>query len=253
MTHYDETFYNTYAAYSSESAHRVVPHIMELFSPKSVVDVGCGIGTWLSAFKKHGVDDILGIDGDYVNRKQLLFDQDHFFSHDLTQPLPVEKSRRFDLAISLEVGEHLPNASADQFINTLVSLAPVVLFSAAIPYQRGTYHINEQWQNYWAKLFKERRYVTVDWLRPRIWGDKKVEYYYAQNSLLYIEETHIGNYPGLKNYIVAADNEILSKVHPLKWLELNNPPPQPLRKLMRALPVSLKHTFRYYTKRIFKN
>lgn len=252
MTHYDETFYDTYAAYSSGSAQKVVPHIMKLFSPKSVVDVGCGIGTWLSVFKKQGVDDILGIDGDYVNRNQLLFNQNSFLAHDLTQPLLLDKPRRFDLAISLEVGEHLPDANSDQFVTTLISLAPVVLFSAAIPYQRGTFHINEQWPNYWAKLFRQKGYATIDWLRQRIWGERQVEYYYAQNTLIYIESSYLDNFPDLKNYIVSADDEILSIVHPQKWLEANNPPPQPLSTLMRTIPASLMHTIRYYIKHLFK-
>jgi SAM-dependent methyltransferase len=252
MGHYDETFYNTYAAYSSGSAGKVVPHLVQLFSPKSVVDVGCGIGTWLSVFKKQGVDDIIGIDGDYVNRNQLLFDQQYFVSHDLTKPLPRDKVRRFDLAISLEVGEHLPASAASQFVDTMVSLAPIVCFSAAIPHQGGTYHINEQWQNYWAKLFMQKGYVTVDFLRSQIWGDPQVEYYYSQNSLIYIEASHIERYPSLKNYVVCADNQILSRVHPAKWLEAHNPPPPPLRNLMKTLPGSLKHTLQYYLNRISK-
>lgn len=220
---YDETFYNTYAASSARSAAKVVPHILQLFSPKSVVDVGCGIGTWLSVFEKQGVKDIFGIDGDYVNRNQLLINQRYFLSHDLTYPLPKEKFRSFDLAISLEVGEHLPHESADQFVSTLVSLAPIVLFSAAIPHQGGTYHINEQWPNYWAKLFRNKGYVTLDLLRSHIWGDPQVEYYYAQNSLLYIEASYLEKFPNLKEYIVSADNEMLSRVHPVKWLEANAP------------------------------
>lgn len=252
MKHYDETFYNTYAPYSSGSANKVVPHVIELFSPKSVVDVGCGIGTWLSVFEKQGVKDILGIDGSYVNRSQLLFDQKYFLPHDLTQPLPTDKIRRFDLAVSLEVGEHLPEAKADQLVTTLVSLAPVVLFSAAIPHQGGTNHINEQWQNYWAKLFRQKGYATVDILKSCIWGDPQVEYYYSQNSLLYVETTYLEKFQNLKEYIVSADNVMLSRVHPVKWLQANNPPPPPLRNLIKAIPVSLMHTLRYHIKRYNK-
>ncbi|MEJ7829061.1 MAG: methyltransferase domain-containing protein [Segetibacter sp.] len=252
MEHYDETFYNTYAAYSSGSARKVVPHLIEIFSPKSVVDVGCGIGTWLSVFEKQGVKDILGIDGSYVNRSQLLFDQKDFLPHDLTRPLPKEKYRRFDLAMSLEVGEHLPEASAEQLVTTLVSLAPVVLFSAAIPHQGGTNHINEQWQNYWAKLFRQKGYATLNFLISRIWGDPQVEYYYSQNSLLYIETTYLEKFQNLKEYVVSADNEMLSRVHPIKWLKANNRPPPPLRNLLKALPTSLKHTLSYHLNRSFK-
>ena len=252
MGHYDEKFYSTYAACSSGSASKVVPHIMELFSPQSVVDVGCGIGTWLSVFKERGVKNILGIDGDYVNRNQLLFDKSHFLSHDLTEPLNLANQRRFDLALSLEVGEHLPSSSSQRLVDTLVSLAPIVLFSAAIPHQGGTFHVNEQWPNYWAKLFSERGYVTVDVLRGRIWGDQEIEYYYAQNTLLYIEESHLCKFPMLHQYIVSPDNEMLSIVHPLKWEIANNPYPMPLRTLFKAFPNSLMHTLRYYTRSIFK-
>jgi SAM-dependent methyltransferase len=222
---------------------------MQLVLPKSVVDVGCGIGTWLSIFEKNGVEEILGIDGDYVNRNQLLFDQAKFIPHDLTQPLPKNQFKFFDLAISLEVGEHLPETSAEQFVSTLVSLAPVVLFSAAIPYQGGTYHINEQWQNYWAKLFAKEGYVTVDYLKSHIWGDAEVEYYYSQNSLLYIDKTHLERFPQLKTFVVSPDNKVLSRVHPLKWIEAHNPPPQSLRSLLKAFPISLKHTLRYHINR----
>ena len=187
-----------------------------------------------------------------MNRNQLLFDKSHFLSHDLTEPLPTSMSQSFDLAISLEVGEHLPNQCARQLVDTLISLAPIVLFSAAIPHQGGTYHINEQWPNYWARLFSERGYVTIDLLRSRIWGDREIEYYYAQNILLYIEKSHLEKFPLLKQYIVSADDETLSVVHPLKWEQANNPPPVPLRSLIKALPNSLMHTIRYYTKSILK-
>ena len=99
---------------------------------------------------------------------------------------------RFDLAISLEVAEHIPESSAEQFVTTLVSLAPVVLFSAAIPGQGGASHVNEQWQNYWALLFRDKGYFTVDWLRPLIWNNPKVAYYYSQNSLLFLTKEVAG-------------------------------------------------------------
>ncbi len=251
MPQYSKSFYNIYITDSVGSAEQVVPQVIKLLSPKSVVDVGCGVGTWLSIFQKHGITDILGIDGDYVNRDQLLFNQKYFLSHDLTQPLPPEKHRRFDLAVSLEVAEHLPEANADQFISTLVSFAPVILFSAAIPYQGGTFHINEQWPNYWAKLFHKKGYLTVDLLRANLWGNPKVAYYYAQNSLLFIEAAHLDSLPGLKNYVVSPDDEMLSKVHPLKWIETHNPPPMQLRKLLKGLPSSVINSIRVHAKGFF--
>jgi SAM-dependent methyltransferase len=208
--------------------------------PQSVVDVGCGIGTWLSVFYEQGISDILGIDGAYVNRDQLLFPEEYFVACDLTKPLilPSDHRSSFDLAVSLEVAEHLPEESAAQFVASLVLLAPVVLFSAAIPHQGGTDHVNEQWPNYWAALFHDRGYVTIDWLRPQIWDNANVAYYYAQNSLLFVGEEHLAKYPELQGYIVAPEDAMLSRVHPFKGLEANNPHSQPLKKVLAALPYS---------------
>ena len=49
------------------SAKEVVPHVLELLKPESVVDVGCGVGSWLAVFREHGIDDFLGVDGAYVD------------------------------------------------------------------------------------------------------------------------------------------------------------------------------------------
>ncbi len=51
--------------------NQIVPLLMEICNPKSVIDVGCGVGTFLSVFKKHGVNDVLGIDGSWTNRELL--------------------------------------------------------------------------------------------------------------------------------------------------------------------------------------
>src|SRR5438046_10610902 len=99
---------------------------MKLTQPTSVVDLGCGIGTWLAVFAEHNVGDYVGIDGDYVDRSQLLIPPERFLSGDLSEP--VELNRRFDLAVSLEVAEHLPAASARVLVASLTGLPPVVLF-----------------------------------------------------------------------------------------------------------------------------
>lgn len=241
MENYTEEFYRTYTADSQGSAKEVIPLILELFNPQSVVDVGCGIGTWLSVVEQLGVKTFLGIDGDYVNQSQLLFSQDNFYAHDLRTPLflPPDFKQYFDIAISLEVAEDLPPPSAIQFVSTLTSLAPVVLFSAAIPFQGGTDHLNEQWPNYWAA----KGYRTLDWLRPRVWANEKVSYYYAQNSLLFIQNSLLNTYPSLREYATSADNPVLSKVHPRKWVEANNSRSQPLKRVLAALPYSLKNAF----------
>ena len=86
----------------------------------------------------------------------------NFFAVDLKRPLQLE--RRFDLVLSLEVAEHLPEECAATFVESLIGLGSVILFSAAIPFQGGTHHVNEQWSNYWVKNFQEREYVVIDTL-----------------------------------------------------------------------------------------
>jgi 2-polyprenyl-3-methyl-5-hydroxy-6-metoxy-1,4-benzoquinol methylase len=127
---YGPTFFSEVVATSSKSAEIIVPLIIELLSPRSVVDIGCGTGTWLSVFKTHNVDDITGLDGHWVQDEMLQIPKSCFLSHDLTQSLDIE--RRFDLAVSLEVAEHLDKKYARNFVSTLVKLSSVAYF--LLPY-----------------------------------------------------------------------------------------------------------------------
>lgn len=183
-TEYDGGFFDGLRSSARSSAQVLVPMTLTMVPATSVVDVGCGTGTWLSVFGEHGVSELLGIDGDYVDRSSLDIGADRFLAADLAAPLPL--SRRFDLALSLEVAEHLPAERAEGFVQDLTRLAPVVLFSAAVPNQGGTHHVNEQWPSYWADLFAVHGYESVDCLRPRLWDDARVAWWYAQNVLLYV-------------------------------------------------------------------
>jgi len=118
-----------------KSAEIVVPIVLDLIKPKSVVDVGCGRGEWLYVFQRQGISDILGIDGEWVDKNKLLIPKESFLTSTLEHPLRI--NRTFDLVVSLEIAEHLPEKSAEMFIETLTTLGPVILFPAAIPLQGG--------------------------------------------------------------------------------------------------------------------
>lgn len=107
---------------SARSADVIVPLVMELVAPSSVVDVGCGLASWLAAFAHFGVPRIFGVDGPWVDESALRIPPDRFLAADLTQPLRLDE--HFDLVVSLEVGEHLPADAADTFIDSLVALWP---------------------------------------------------------------------------------------------------------------------------------
>jgi SAM-dependent methyltransferase len=170
------------------SARRMLPIVFDLTRPRTMVDVGCGIGAWAKAGKELGCV-VTGLDGDWVPRDQLLIDEHEFVPSDLSAPAPL--STQFDLAVSLEVAEHLDSSVAEKFVRFVASLAPVVLFSAAVPWQRGTGHVNEQYPPYWVDLFQRCGFTALDAIRPRCWHDHEIEFYYRQNVLLFLAPSRI--------------------------------------------------------------
>jgi SAM-dependent methyltransferase len=194
----------------------IVPLVVERLRPRSVVDVGCGLGTWLAVFMENGVADVTGVDGDYVYSSRLEIPAERFVAHDLSTPLSLD--RRFDLAVSLEVAEHLPADRAAIFVGSLTALAPFVLFSAAIPLQGGTNHVNEQWPEYWAALFGHRGFLPVDCVRREVWGDENVEWWYAQNTLLFVEEGRLASPPDGGRPFERTPFSQLALVHPRQYL-----------------------------------
>jgi hypothetical protein len=107
----------------------------------------------------------------------------------LENPRPLD--RAFDLACSLEVAEHLPEHVARAFVRALANSAPAILFGAATPGQGGEGHVNEQWQDYWVSLFEDEGYRPVDAIRPHVWGNQHVAWWYQQNTLLYFKEGQV--------------------------------------------------------------
>jgi SAM-dependent methyltransferase len=212
MALYTPEFFASQQVESLQSAQEVVPILCDMIHPASVVDIGCGVGTWLSVFKGQGISEIQGVDGTYVNTAQLHIPRENFLPHDLTQPLPL--ARRFDLAMSLEVAEHLPEACAESFIQTLTRLAPVVLFSAAIPMQDGTGHVNEQWPEYWIEQFARQGYLLLDCMRPRLWENPKVAWWYAQNMFLYAHPDALQRHPALREAQAWNGKIPFHAVHP---------------------------------------
>ncbi|MBR1646203.1 MAG: methyltransferase domain-containing protein [Selenomonadaceae bacterium] len=212
---YDEKFYRAQKNPSFKSAIEILPLVAEFVHPRSVVDVGCGVGTWLAVWQKHGTE-IYGVDGDYVDRSQLFIDEKFFHPADLENRLKLK--RRFDLAMSLEVAEHLSPERADSFVEDLTRLSDLILFSAAIPAQGGTNHVNEQWPSYWAQKFLQFGYIGIDCLRPKIWTNDAIEISRRQNIFIYAKSAELYRYPELQDYYLKyRDVTIFDAVHPKLW------------------------------------
>ncbi|MEW5819257.1 MAG: methyltransferase domain-containing protein, partial [Cyanobacteriota bacterium] len=201
------------------SAKEILPIILDLIPITSVVDVGCGFGAWLSVFKDSGIEDYLGLDGDYIDKNNLLISPDNFIKQNFNYEFNL--NRRFDLAISLEVAEHLPAEISKQFISNLTKHSNMVLFSAAIPDQGGSYHINEQWLEYWIAIFKEFSFLPVDCIRKKIWNNSNVSWWYRQNLLLFVYKKVLKDHKRLLDEYNNQDN-VYSIVHPELYMFKTN-------------------------------
>lgn len=243
---YTEEFFRFIDATALRSARRIVPRVLGLVEPKRIVDVGCGQGAWLSVFREHGVTDVLGVDGEWVDPANLLIPRERFRQWDLRQPLDLGES--FDLAVCLEVAEHLPPEQADSFVESLTRLAPIVLFSAAIPDQGGVGHVNEQWPDYWVERFARHGFRAVDFLRRELWDDGEVAWWYVQNTLIFLRETKLEELPRLREVSLASPALPSRLVHPRHYLakmdELRNrsdPERMSLRRLLVQMPQVAGH------------
>jgi cyclopropane fatty-acyl-phospholipid synthase-like methyltransferase len=217
---YNKSYYDLVSAGSLISAQEVIPVVMQYIIPRSVIDIGCGVGAWLSVWSKKGVRDISGIDGDYVDVNQLMINKENFSSGDIEKELNIQ--RQYELVMSLEVAEHLKPEAAPVFIRSLCQLGEVILFSAAIPHQEGVMHINEQYPDYWIKLFAQHGYSPYDCIRDKIWNNVKIDVCYRQNMLFFIKDSAKDKFQS----ITKENKSVLSLVHPdhyeFKQREINS-------------------------------
>ncbi len=182
---YDQGFYATHMSGMSASGKNVLGLIFDLYKPEAVMDAGCGQGAWLAAAESHGATTLQGFDGPWVNSDAMQSEKINFTSANFDQQMPTPP-QKFDLAISLEVAEHISGANAQNFVNFLCEASDIVLFGAATAGQGGENHINEQWQTYWIEKFKNNGYECFDIIRPNFWNHPDVEWWYKQNAFLFI-------------------------------------------------------------------
>jgi hypothetical protein len=195
--------------HNTKAANEVVPSLINLLNPKSVIDVGCGTGTWLYVFKQHGVKEVLGVEGNHLNKNLLMISEEELITANLEMPIKINK--RFDLCISLEVAEHLKESSADIFVQSLTNLSDTIIFSAALVNQGGQNHINEQWPQYWQQKFSKHGYEFYDVFRTVFWQNTNIHYWYKQNMFLVAKKGILPSY--------TSNNSIINYIHPELFIE----------------------------------
>ncbi len=213
---YSEEFYKKRHNKTLHAAQRILNIVLSTIYPhkiSSVVDLGCGVGTWCSFLKDKGID-VTGIDGLWVPQKYLVIPENNFIAIDISEELcnrgsSLWKLPTYDLSISLEVAEHINEEYADSFVEFLTSHSDYVLFSAAIPGQTGDGHVNEQWPSYWSEKFSRYGFDLYDIIRHEIWDDKKIPFWYRQNCFLGVRSGEIK----LKDSF-RVEGEKFNLVHP---------------------------------------
>jgi SAM-dependent methyltransferase len=209
---YDAGFYGFLASFAERSAEQIVPLLTAVLPIKAVADIGCGQGAWLRVWGKAGAS-VMGVDGPYVDRRHLMIDTTQFRAVDLS--CPIDLGQQYDLVQSLEVVELLPGGCAPDFIKTLTAHAPLVMFSAAVPGQGGEHHVNEQPLEYWRKKFRDRGYVAIDYIRPQIVRNPRIQHWYRCNIILYAEESHLVAMPDRLRAFRVPEHQKLRNYWPL--------------------------------------
>ena len=219
---YSKNYYERRSNLSFTSAEKTLHHLKKFYDFSSVVDFGCGTGTWLKVCQKIGCEDILGLD-DYAEEILLEIPKENFLRKNIGEP--VELQKKYDLAISLEAAEHIDEDFSENIVKNLVFASDVILFSAALPGQGGTHHVNEQPPNFWAEKFNKHKFAQYDFLRSLIWEENKVAWWYKQNIFLYINENSQRN---IDIPVLVNDLSFKHVVHPdclnsrIQELDLDN-------------------------------
>lgn len=224
---YSALFYRYQREGSARSAGQVLPLLNEAVDIRSVLDVGCGAGAWLSVHRQLGVSDFLGVDGDYVDRSLLMVDAAHFKPQDITKSFDF--NRKFDLVQCLEVAEHINPGASDKLVDNLVRHGHRVMFSAAVPGQGGEDHINEQTYEFWRDKFAQRGYRLFDYLRPKLGSNNIVEPWYRYNLLLFVHDSEIAQLRATVQATRVGDNSPIADHSPTGYR---------IRKaILRQLPI----------------
>jgi SAM-dependent methyltransferase len=199
-------YYHTTDLHNTGAASKVLPYLFDIVKPASIIDIGCGTGSWLNVAKSLGVKEIIGVDGIRLDNTMLRIENSEFVQQDLSQLFNLD--RKFDLALCLEVAEHLPKNCDESLVDSITSHSDIVLFSAAIPGQGGQHHVNEQYPQYWKEKFDRRGYQAYDILREVFWNDLEVNWWYSQNMVVYAKVS--------KSYLFQVDNVkfVRTLVHP---------------------------------------
>lgn len=161
---YNKEFFEWHLKYAREYSIKTMDYYCQKYKPTSVIDFGCGIGSYLESAYSNGIGDLKGYD--IGKRYAEPFIPEHLlpFIHERDCTEPIFLDMRYDLVISFETIEHIDPKGTNGFLNNLVWALNVngrLLFTGAPPEQDGCGHINCHTREYWLNEFS-KRYCVED-------------------------------------------------------------------------------------------
>lgn len=220
------------------NAHKVLKPVFNILGvPASLLDIGGGAGSWCATAKDLGVQRVCLVDACPPNQVIPELSHDEQVQANLEAGIP--NMGRFDLAICIEVIEHLTDDAANRLIGQMASCTNFVLFSAAIPGQGGIGHISERFHDYWHAKFSLFQFETYDVVRPMLISSSDIASIHRQNLFLYAKKGCAHSLADLPQ--ICEDMELIRAEH-LK--SLYNKEPIDLRTALGAIPNALTRTIK---------
>jgi SAM-dependent methyltransferase len=182
---YDKRYNDFLDAVASKSTPVMAATIERIFKPNSVIDVGCGAGTLLAQLKQNGLE-VRGLeysDAGIARCREKGIDVEKF---DLETEGAIQGN--WDLTVSFEVAEHLPESLADNYVRVISQFSPIVIMSAATVGQGGLDHVNEQPHQYWIEKMQRRAFDYDKQSSQQVreeWAGKGVASWYVNNTMIF--------------------------------------------------------------------
>ncbi len=127
--------------------------IVKSYEPKSVLDVGCGIGNLVLSLREEGIS-AFGVDS--AKALESFWHEDYFSFAEATK-LPFEH-KTFDLVVSSDFFEHIPEEDIDTVKSEMLRVGKRVIARVAyednITKKQALYHVTNKPKEWWENKLK---------------------------------------------------------------------------------------------------
>lgn len=180
---YNDEFFEWHVKYAHEYQVKTFAWFIEKYQPKSVIDFGCGIGSYLQSAYNKGIK----VKGFEISESAEKYThgsiQPFIYYMDCTKPI---YTGTYDCALSFETAEHIDPAGTDQFIDNIKRAAgKYILFTAAPPGQEGCGHINMHPREWWVEKFNLPVNETMTKEISEAWAEIGCPAYISSNLIVF--------------------------------------------------------------------